>query len=211
MEQQLIPPEIISSFKSIADEHVSNYENYPGHVGKFGMPKRAVWRREWFEARPDHSVSIQVNNSAGPHYVGLVVSTVRRHLTVKRSTREQAEGDRTSALADDYEHRHSFIYDNNKWVPNPSVNKWRDRASNVLEWVIFIIITAAVGIPVAFLLNALDFYIRRLPTLIGVICGAYAAYYLDKLILHKIRGDQCTQYYPFYKTEEFRLLKNRGD
>ena len=210
MKYEQAPAEIISSLKVMADQHVSNYGNYPSHVAKFGMPNRAVWRREWFEAMPNHTLSIQVDNSSTSRYVGIIEFSVRRHLTVKRRTREQAEGDRTSALAEDHKHRHSFIYDNNKWVPNPRVNKWRDRASNALEWLIFIAVLAAVGIPVALLLGAFDVRIKRLPTLIGIICGAFVAYYLDKIILHKIRGDQCTQYYPFYKTEEFRLLKDRG-
>lgn len=107
-------PEIVSSFKEIAARHVSSYQN--DHRVRVALFGRDRWRREWFDAEPKYSVDVQSTNSLISPYVGIFEFRLRRYLSKMWDTKEQAEKDTTSEAIFLVKHKHTFAYQDKKWV-----------------------------------------------------------------------------------------------
>lgn len=130
-------PDFVSSFKEIAAKHIASYQtDHRVSVGEFGNPAR--WRREWFDVEPKYAVDVQSTNSLISPYVGVFEFRLRRYLSKMWDRKEDAEKDTTPTNVSLVKHRHTFAYQDKKWVvtkrehfneelsPVDSLNTWRD-------------------------------------------------------------------------------------
>jgi hypothetical protein len=105
----------VESFKSYVQQHLASYkQNRRERVTLLG----GGWVREYFEPNLDStSIDIQKTASLVSPYVGKVDFQLIRHITKFHKSRSEAEVDSAFVQETAVTHKHTYAYQDGKWVP----------------------------------------------------------------------------------------------
>jgi hypothetical protein len=105
---------VLDAFKSYISSHLASYKvNRRERVTKLG----GGWVKEYYEPEPEYSINAERTSSLISPYVGSLDFVLVRHYTDFHKTREEAVADSNFVKHDSAKHRHTYAYQDGKWVP----------------------------------------------------------------------------------------------
>ncbi|HEV3275891.1 MAG TPA: hypothetical protein VG860_03670 [Terriglobia bacterium] len=121
----------IKSYETDRREHVRRMPAVPGIEGVHaGLP--AGWVRMYWEAQTDYSIDLRSTDSLISPYLGICEFTLVYHQTARHDTKEAAEKDDNFVDSSVTKHKHTYGYQDGKWVPTSRQNyddyfkQWRE-------------------------------------------------------------------------------------
>ena len=112
--------QVVESFTRYVQQHFASYEhNRRERTTKLG----GGWVKEYFQ--PDQSsagIDVQRTTSLVSPYVGTLEFKLVTHYTAFHKTRNEAEADSTFGNSKVVTHKHTYAYQDGKWVPKSRKN-----------------------------------------------------------------------------------------
>lgn len=111
--------DIVKSFKGYAADFIASYKtDRREYVGKLG----GGWAKIYFEPSLDYGVDVRKTDSLVSPYVGVLEFTLIRHFTKFHPSESDAEADNSFVQTTSTNHRHTYAFQDNKWVPKSREN-----------------------------------------------------------------------------------------
>jgi hypothetical protein len=122
---------VVDSFKDMISRHISSYKTDKRvQVSKFGGDYG--WAKKFHEALDGYRFDVRKTNSLVTPYIGELLFDIKRGKTAFHNTREKAENDDTPISQSIIKHKHTYAFQNGKWIVKSRrhysefLNKWVD-------------------------------------------------------------------------------------
>lgn len=121
--------EIVTSFREYLARHLASYKtNNRQTVTLLG----GGWVTEFYKPKDETAIDVQTTNSLVSPYLAVGEFNLVRYRTAFHKTKEEAAADNNYVANDETKHRHTYAYQDGKWVPKTRqnylaiLNSWSD-------------------------------------------------------------------------------------
>ena len=114
--------QVVESFQKAINEHFTSYDtDGRERVAQLG----GGWVKERFKPMENYKVDVQRTNSLVSPYIAICEFTLVRAMTKFHKLKIDAENDNSFIKSDSRIHKHTYAYQNGKWVVTDRKNKGR--------------------------------------------------------------------------------------